>query len=245
MQLLPTLNKLREMALGLWNTEVEEKISPSPEGGRLIRATTAPLRGNTWTLIALISLLALAAGVGCQQASGEQTAREPEGGQDSRTEARADAEGGAVARASGHQEVRVGDAVTKGRDGEGKAESRKATLEIEGDPGTGFSGKCTVGNEEREIRGQVPERFVFELDGRKLECEISKQSTGTMNVDLDAGGADYVQRTDSRRTTVRIFYSGQGYSSSIQSSIGTSRQTINSGSSSIVSSSSSSISRIR
>jgi hypothetical protein len=196
-----------------------------------------PLRaGKVWALLALISLLALAAGVGCQQASGEQTAREPQGGEDRRAESRAGEEGGAVARASGHQEVRVGDAVTKDR--EGKAESRKATLEIEGDPGTGFSGTCTVGDEEREVGGQVPERFVFELDGQKLVCQISKQSTGTMNIVLDAGRADYVQRTDSRRTTVRIVYSGQGYSSSIQSSIGSSRQTINSGSSSIVSSSS-------
>ena len=118
------------------------------------------------------------------------------------------------------------------------AESREATLEIGGDPGTGFSGTCTVGGEEREVSGQVPERFVFELDGRGLGCEISKQSKSTINVVLEAGGADYVQRSGARRSAVKIAYSGQGYSSSIQSSTGSSRQTINIGLSSIASSSS-------
>ncbi|MDQ3913609.1 MAG: hypothetical protein M3305_17930 [Actinomycetota bacterium] len=193
-------------------------------------------------LLAAISLLALAACTGCQQAMGEQAAREPDGGRDVRAEARVDGEGGVVARAGG-AEARAGDAAAEA---ESRAESRiessgdggrvrEATLEFQGDPGTAFSGTCTIGDEEREVSGQVPERFIFELDGQKLGCEIHKQSTGTMNVVLDAGGADYVQRTDSRRTTVRIVYSGQGFSSSIQSSIGSSRQTINAGSSSIVS----------
>ena len=210
--------------------------------------------GKIQALLALISLLTLAAG--CQQAIGEQTAREPEGRQDARVEARAVDEGGAVARAGdgavaraeAGAEARAGDAVAESR-AESHIESsqdggkvREATLEIEGDPGTGFSGTCTIGDEEREVSGQVPERFVFEVNGQKLECEISKQSTGAMNIVLDAGGADYVQRTDSRRATVRIVYSGVGYSSSIQtsigSSIGSSSQIINSHSSSIVSSSS-------
>ncbi len=204
-------------------------------------------------LLALISLLTLAACVGCQQAIGEQPAREPESGQNDRAEARADDEGGAVARAGdavarveGRAEARAGDAVAKA---ESRAESRiessgdwgkvrEATLEIEGDPGTGFSGTCTIGDEEREVSGQVPERFVFEVNGQKLECEISKQSRGAMNIVLDAGGVDHVQRTDSRRATMRIVYSGEGYSSSIQSSIGSSGQIINSHSSSISSSSS-------
>jgi hypothetical protein len=211
-----------------------------------------PLRsGKIRALLALISLLTLAAG--CQQAIGEQTVREPEGGQKARAEARAVDErgavaraGGAVARAEAGAEARAGDAIAKA---ESRAEShiessgdggkaKEVTLEIEGEPGTGFSGTCTIGDGEREVRGQVPERFVFELDGQKLECEIHKQSTGTMNVVLDAGGADNVQQTNSRRATIRIVYSGEGYSSSIQSSIGSSGQTINSHSSSIVSSSS-------
>ena len=202
-------------------------------------------------LLALISLLTLAACVGCQQAIGEQPAHEPESGRDVKTEARAGGEGGAVARAGdavaragAGAEARAGDAVAESR-AESHIESsgdwgkvREATLEIEGDLGTGFSGTCTIGDEEREVSGQVPERFVFEVIGQRLECEISKRSRGAMNIVLDAGGADYVQRTNSRRATVRIVYSGQGYSSSIQSSIGSSSQIINSHSSSIVSSSS-------
>ena len=206
-----------------------------------------PLRScKIQALLALISLLTLAACVGCQQAAGEQPAREPEGGQNDRVEARAADGGGAGARAVGRAEARAGDAVAKA---ESRAESHKessgdsgkrqeATLEVEGDPGTGFTGTCTIGDEEREVSGQVPERFVFEVNGQKLECEISKQSTGTMNIVLDAGGVDHVQRTNSRRATVRIVYSGEGYSSSIQSSVGSSGQIINSHSSSIVSSSS-------
>ncbi len=225
----------------------------------MIRATTAPSRGGkTRALIVLISLLALASSAGCQQASGEQTTGGPEGGQEGKAEVRTGGEGGAAARAGdagarvgGDAEARAGDAVAEAesqtesrveRSGDG-GNVREVALEVEGDPGTGFSGKCTIGNEQREIGGRVPERFIFELDGQKLECEISKQSAGAMNIVLDAGGADYVQRTDSRRATVSIVYSRRGYSSSIQSSIGSSRQTINAGSSSIVSSSSSSITR--
>lgn len=124
-------------------------------------------------------------------------------------------------------------------EGSGDGErAREATLKIEGDPGTGFSGTCTIGDEEREVSGQVPGRFVFKLDGQKLECEIHKQSTGAMNVVLEADGSSNVQQTNSRRATVRIVYSGEGFSSSVQSSIVTSGQNINSHSSSIVSSSS-------
>jgi hypothetical protein len=221
-----------------------------------------PLRGGkVRALLATISLLALAACTACQQAIGEQTTREQEEGQDVKAEARAGGEGGVVARAGDGAVARAGDAVARAEagaearagDAVAKAESRaeshiessgdggkakEVTLEIEGEPGTGFSGTCTIGDGEREVRGQVPERFVFELDGQKLECEIHKQSTGTMNVVLDAGGADNVQQTNSRRATIRIVYSGEGYSSSIQSSIGSSGQIINSHSSSIVSSSS-------
>jgi hypothetical protein len=87
----------------------------------------------------------------------------------------------------------------------------------------------------------VPERFVYELDGPRLECRIRKQSTGAMSIVLDAGNTDYVQQTSSRRVTVRIVYSKQGFSSSIQSSSissSSTSQTVTSGSSSVISSSS-------
>ena len=219
------------------------------------------------TILAVIlsSFLILAACAGCeQQATGEPQSKQ-ESKQDASAEARAgdveaDAgsnagdEGGAVARAGdavaragGGAKARAGDAATGEGDaaaavssgGEGGAAAREAALEIGGDPGTEFSGRCTVGNEENEIQGQVPGRFVFDLDGRKLECEIHKQSTGAMKIVLDAGRADYEQRTDSRRATIRLVYSGEGYSSSIHSSSGSTSQEISSDSSSAVSSSTS------
>lgn len=234
--------------------------------GLHLRGRGVPLRNHTFpTILAVIlsSLLILAACAGCEQAGGEQATGEPESKQDASAETRAgDAEadagsnaddkggavaraGDAVARAGGGAEARAGDAeagnaaaaaVSSGGERNARG-AREATLEIGGDPGTEFSGRCAVANEEKKIRGQVPERFGFDLDGRKLECEIHKQSTGAMNIVLDAGGADYVQRTDSRRATVRIAYSGEGYSSSIQSSSGSTSQEISSDSSAAVSSS--------
>jgi hypothetical protein len=144
-----------------------------------------------------------------------------------------------VARA-GDVVARSGDVVIRER----REHAREATLEIEGHRGTRFSGTCAVGKgEEREIRGRVPERFVYELDGRRLECEIRKQSKGAMSIVLDAGNTDFVQQTGSRRATVRIVYSKQGFSSSIQSSSissSSTSQTLTSSSSSVISSSMSS-----
>lgn len=218
-------------------------------GARARRAGGLLRDANSRASLALVfSLLVLVTCIGCQQASGEQSTGEPKSERDARAEARA---GDAVARAGGGAEARAGEVVAIAEGGKARAESRaesriegsggspnirEATLQIEGAPGTEFSGTCMIGDEERQIRGQVPERFVFELDGRKLECEIGKQGAGAMNIVLDAGGADYVQRTASPRATVRIVYSAEGFSSSIESSIGSSRQTITNDSSSIVSS---------
>ncbi len=260
------------MITGLWDTETggdltvsrRRRVDPSDTQAGLTpgadREGLCSLRRRVrlkcckiLALLAAISLLALAACTGCEQAMGEQAAREPDGARDVRAEARVDGEGGVVARAgdgavarAGGAEARAGDAIAKA---ESRAESRiessgdggrvrEATLEFQGDPETAFSGTCTIGDEEREVSGQVPGHFVFKLDGQKLECEIHKQSTGAMNIVLDAGGAENMQLTNSQLATVRIAYSGEGYSSSIQSSDGSSRQIINSHSSSIVSSSS-------
>ncbi len=52
--------------------------------------------------------------------------------------------------------------------------AQEATLELQGGPGTEFSGSCSVGDEEpEEIDGQVPESFTYELTTGLLECEIS------------------------------------------------------------------------
>ena len=204
----------------------------------------------------LLSLLALAICGGCDRASGEQLTGGPEN--DQRAVARAgdvEAIGGRIAGGKGGAVARAGDVVARGGEvdlpdidrGEvrpGVENAREATLEIGGVPGTGFSGTCAVGGKEREFRGQVPERFVYELDGRRLECEIRKRSVGAMKITLDAGETDYVQRTGSGRVTVRIVYSKGGFSSSsIQSSStssGSTSQTIVSNSSQVVSSSSTS-----
>ncbi len=75
------------------------------------------------------------------------------------------------ARAGGKREARSGD----------------ATLEMKGDSGTEFSGSCTVGGEETELSGQVPERFDYELDGERLECEIRKEGAGgSLQIDFSA-----------------------------------------------------------
>jgi hypothetical protein len=210
--------------------------------------------------LALIFLvLTLVVCTGCQQASGEpkseQGGRDQARAEDTKVaaekasgvaaragdgaETRADASTGGVDQgASSHLKARAKSTATKGSSRD-SARDTTTTLEIAGDRGTRFSGTCTVGDEEREIGGRVPERFVYELDGRKLECKIRKQGSGAMNIVLDAGDADYVQRTDSGQVTARIAYSGQGFSSSIQSSTssGSTNQTnVSQSSSTIVSS---------
>jgi len=191
-----------------------------------------PLRKVPILLAAILSsLVVLTVFAGHQRASAEQVSGVPEG----RAVARVGdvvAIGGRIAYGSRVGAVaRAGDVVVRNR----SEHAREATPEIQGHRGTRFSGTCTVGKKEREIGGQVPERFVLEPDGRRLECEIRKQSTGAMSIVLDAGNTDYVQQTGSRRATVRIVYSKQGFSSSISSS--STRQTLISNSSSVISSS--------
>lgn len=220
------------------------------------------------SLAVIFLLLTLAVCAGCQQASGKQATGEPKSEQRERDEARAEARAEATeaaAQKSSGVAARAGDGAERRADVsiEGvdqrasshlkahlkagaqstatKGSAREATLEIAGDPGTRFSGTCTVGDEEREIGGRAPKGFVYKMDGRKLECEIRKQSPGAMKIVVDAGDANYVQRTDSGQVTARIAYSGQGFSSSIQSSTssGSTNQTnVSQSSSTIVSSSS-------
>ncbi len=100
-------------------------------------------------------------------------------------------------------------------DGE-KARGQRATLELQGDPGTGFKGSCTVGNQEPEpISGQVPESFAYELQGRPLECEIS--SDGDVRVELSVGeSVRSVQRISGG--TLNLAYENGSISSFVSSS---------------------------
>src|ERR687890_1494131 len=109
---------------------------------------------------------------------------------------------------------------TKGSKGE-KDRGPEATLELQGEPGTEFSGSCTVGDEEpEEISGQVPESLTYALEGRPLECEIS--TDGDIQVDLTVGSVHSVQGISGG--TLKLTYENGSISSAVSSSGGSSRQ---------------------
>jgi putative autotransporter adhesin-like protein len=109
----------------------------------------------------------------------------------------------------------------EGSNGE-KDRELEATLDLQGEPETEFSGYCTVGDEEpEEISGQVPESFTYELKERTLECEIS--SDGDMQVDLTVGkNVHSVQRISGG--TLKLTHDNGSISSVVSSSTGSSRQ---------------------
>lgn len=105
---------------------------------------------------------------------------------------------------AGSDEARAGNAVAgDGEVGGSGNESLpgKVVLRVEGNPGTEFSGTCVAGGAEQEVAGRVPGRFVYELDGQELECEVRKvgSAAGELEISLDGGGLH-------RKTTIR----GQG-----------------------------------
>src|SRR5215217_3130493 len=86
----------------------------------------------------------------------------------------------AVVARAGEAVVRVGGFKTaKGEGADATAPSGEVTLKIEGSPGTEFSGTCIIGGKEKKLSGRVPKRFIYELDGQRLECEIKKQSSNS------------------------------------------------------------------
>ena len=114
----------------------------------------------------------------------------------------------------------------------------EAVLSLKGTEGVGFSGACAVGDEEREISGQVPRSYTFDLvDG--IECEIQKQDPeGSLKVLFAADGDRVVQRMTGGEGTVRIVHRNGGVSCWTTSSSGTTNQIIsNHSSASVVSSS--------
>jgi len=127
-----------------------------------------------------------------------------------------------VARA-GEAVVRVGGFKTaKGEGADASAPSGKVTLKLEGSPGTEFSGTCIIGGkEEKKISGRVPKRFIYELDGQRLECEIRKQSShsGQMKVEFSAGGqTNSVQQTSTQGGSLTLRYDGHGSTALVSSS---------------------------
>lgn len=114
----------------------------------------------------------------------------------------------------------------KEQSGETGSESRSSgalTLKIQGAKGTEFSGTCTVGSEEHDVSGQVPQSFEYSLDGEKLECEIRNQNAdaGALKIVLVGDGIHAVQQISSGGT-VSLTYDGNSISSSTSSSGSTS-----------------------
>lgn len=129
---------------------------------------------------------------------------------------------------------------------QGADDQQEGTLQLEGDPGTQFSLSCTIGDGEFNSSGEVPKRYRFWLEeGQNLECEIEKQSAGTLKIVLEADGTHSVQQIrSSQGSTIELSYGGDGVFSSISSDSGaqvsSSSQSDSSSSSVVVVSSSSS-----
>jgi hypothetical protein len=128
----------------------------------------------------------------------------------------------AVVARAGEAVVRAGDFKTAKAEGaDASAPSGEVTLKIEGSPRTEFSGTCIVGGEEEKISGRVPKRFIYELDGQPLECEISKQSSNSaqMKVEFSAGGqTNSVQQTSTQGSSLTLLYDGHGSTALVSSS---------------------------
>ena len=127
----------------------------------------------------------------------------------------------------------------KGR--EGAPVGDEVVMRLKGDEGVEFSGTCSVGGEEEEISGRVPEEFTFALDGGELECEINTKGDGMLKVAVLSGDDRMVQRVNGD-STIKFSYSENGVSSSTISGSGSSsvvNQSSSSSSSSVQSSSSS------
>ena len=104
-----------------------------------------------------------------------------------------DGEARARNAAAGDGEARAGNVVAgEGRGGVGSGESSssgRVILKVGGKPGTEFSGTCVMGGREEDLAGRVPGRFVYELAGRNLECEVreAEPSAEELEVSLGAG----------------------------------------------------------
>lgn len=94
------------------------------------------------------------------------------------------------------------------------------TLRIQGDQGARFSGACSVGEERRELSGQAPESFEFDLKGRELSCEINKQGSRSDELEIVLSGENVhaEQRLTGEQGTSKITYDGNSSISTMSSS---------------------------
>jgi hypothetical protein len=160
-------------------------------------------------LAALLAVMVFAAGCGGDEATqGDSTA-----GQDTTEQTKG--------TGASTENTRAGGETTRGRDSGGGV-----TLSIEGDPGTEFSGTCSVGDEDNELSGEVPESFDYDLEGQQLECEIRQESAGNLNALLIGPGDRLEQQANTPGGTISLVYSENGVSSSTSSS-GTSSSSVN------------------
>ena len=192
------------------------------------------------------SILAVSAGCGrpdvvrADGAGGTEQQAEPATTSVGRTGSTAEKRRGAGARAGS---VVAGEGEKEGRGGgAGSGSSRgRVVLEVGGETGAEFSGACVLGGQEKELVGRVPGRFVYELDGRSLECEVrgAETSGGALEVFLRSDGGSRETRIRSRGGEVGFALTEDGTVLSTHSSDsgGSANQTSN-----VTSSSSSSVS---
>jgi hypothetical protein len=129
----------------------------------------------------------------------------------------------AVVARAGDAVVRVGGFKTAKREGaDATAPSREVTLKLEGSPRTEFSGTCIIGGkEEKKLSGRVPKRFIYELDGHRLECELSKQSSNSGKIKVEFSAKDHtnsVQQTSTQGGSITVRYDGHGNTALVSSS---------------------------
>ncbi len=112
---------------------------------------------------------------------------------------------------------------------EEKSGPQKITLEITGDRGTKFSGVCSVGGKERTFDGRAPERYAFEPQGKRLECELRNGGGGPLGIVFTDGASVLSeQRTAGGDSTVSFVYANGSVSSSTISSSISESQTVTS-----------------
>lgn len=157
--------------------------------------------------------------------SGEAEARAGNGKAQAGNAVAGDGKARAGSAVAGDGMARAGDVVAGGGENAGSGTGAlpgKVVFRVGGDPGTEFSGTCVVGGTEKEIAGRVPGRFVYELDGRELECEVRKvgSAVGTMEISVVANGTTQEAMLQGRSDQVSFALTEQGTTLSTFSSSG-------------------------
>lgn len=204
---------------------------------------------------ALVALLATILLAGCA-ASGVSSDGEEQGvkNEEPKEAAQTNSDDGSVTIRAGDAEVTVGGGSAVARAGDAVAEpgvegtpntgqnaSEEAVLKLEGDPGTKFDLACAAGDEREELAGKVPERFVYDLAGAGLACDIRKKGPGNLKITLTAGNNRTIRETNAENVLISLVYTNGNIiaSQSSGSSVSSSNVQIQSSNSSVQQSSSS------